>query len=322
MIESRLRALAVQWLGQPQRAVIIEVRQARGSTPRQAGTRMLVRENAVFGTIGGGHLEWQAIRFAREALQEAELATKGSRGADDILPAQREMALGPSLGQCCGGHVTLQWRWLDESALREWIEPEAMFHLQLYGAGHVGCEVARLLARLECRVDWIDEREEAFPAAGDEVWRDAPHIRRVVTDGIAAEVAEAPPGAHLLIMTHSHALDLDIVTQALKRPDTGFVGLIGSATKRARFTRQLLERQIPEQALTKLICPIGLPGLQGKEPAVIAISVVAQLLQTSAGTTSQDGFERTKMSLGAPETAAELDQFGAVWQAANNSAEI
>ena len=167
---------------------------------------------------------------------------------------------------------------LSAAALAAWPEPAPLFHLQLYGAGHVGRAIATLLADLPCQVCWIDEREAEFPATPP-----PPHIQRICADQVQHEVRQAPPGAYFLVLTHSHALDLAITEAVLRRADFGFLGLIGSASKRARFLHRFQAIGIPEPVLARLCCPIGLPGLRGKWPAVIAVSVVAQLLGINAG---------------------------------------
>lgn len=249
-------------------AVVVQVLESKGSAPRHAGTRMLVSAREAVGTIGGGHLELKAIDAAREMLAEGR------------APFQRHYPLGPALGQCCGGAVTLGFDWLDDAALAAWPEPEPMFHLQLYGAGHVGQAIVRLLATLDCRVDWIDEREDQFPPA--EVFTPAPdHIRAVAVDAVEGEVALAPPGAFYLVLTHSHDLDLRLTEAILKRGDFGFFGLIGSATKRARFTHRLEAKGVAPDTLARMHCPIGIEGISGKEPELIAVAVVAQLLRVA-----------------------------------------
>lgn len=251
--------------GQP--VMLVTVVAARGSVPRGVGTRMLVSANAVHGTIGGGHLEWQVLQRAREQL------VHGGRPIENW-----PVALGPSLGQCCGGALTLRFSPLDAAALTAWTDPPARLRLQLHGAGHVGRAIARLLADLPCEVLWIDERDKEFPSE-----HSAGHIERLVSDSPEAEVAQGRPGDAYLVLTHRHDLDLRIVEAILRRGDFGFCGLIGSATKRARFEHRLRERGIPASTLSRLTSPIGLPGLTGKAPAVIAVSVVAQLLQRTSG---------------------------------------
>jgi xanthine dehydrogenase accessory factor len=264
--EAALRSLAAQWLAARRPAVLVQVSEARGSVPREAGTRMLVAADEVAGTIGGGHLEWQAIARARELL-----------AAGNTAHQEQKIALGPSLGQCCGGALTLAYAPWTAQALAAWDEAPPRFHLQLYGAGHVGRAIVRLLAGIHCRVDWIDERESEFAPARDE----PPHIQRLCVEPVEAEVPNAPPGAFYLILTHSHDLDLRITEAVLRRGDFGFCGLIGSKTKRARFEHRLHERGIAPDALARLACPIGVPGIAGKEPEVLAVAVVAQLLQAS-----------------------------------------
>ncbi|HEX6361523.1 MAG TPA: xanthine dehydrogenase accessory protein XdhC [Albitalea sp.] len=267
-MERAVRDTALQWLAAGPAAVVVEVRAARGSAPREAGTRMLVAADATVGTIGGGHLEWIAIGTAREMLRTGATA-----------PREAHYALGPSLGQCCGGTVDLRCERLAADTLARWPRTPPRLHLQLYGAGHVGRAIAALLATLDVEVDWIDEREAAFPEA---LAPGAPwpaHIRRVGVDAVEGEVRHAPPGAHYLVLTHSHELDLRIVEAVLRRGDFAFLGLIGSQTKRARFAHRLAARGIAPGALERLTCPIGVPGIAGKAPAVIAVAAVAQLLQ-------------------------------------------
>ena len=267
-----LKATARAWLASSRPAMLVQVLESRGSVPREAGTRMLVAADAghgsVAGTIGGGHLELQAIARARALL------------ADRITgPHDQAIALGPTLGQCCGGALTLRTAPLDAAALAAWPDEAPLFTLQLYGAGHVGRAIAQLLAGLPCEVQWIDEREAEFPAEPGPA-----HIRRLCVEPVEAEVALAPPDAFYLVLTHSHDLDLRIAEAVLQRGDFGYLGLIGSATKRARFISRFRQRGVDDAALARLTCPIGVPGIPGKQPEQIAVAVVAQLLQTAATT--------------------------------------
>ena len=275
---SRLRALAATWLISGRRTVLVEVSQALGSAPREAGTRMLVSLRHTAGTVGGGHLELKAIDEARAMLANETTA-----------PREQHYPLGPALGQCCGGAVTLRFAPLDATELERWPVDTPRFHLQLYGAGHVGRAIVRALAPLDVVVDWIDERESEFPAeffdfAPELPWPD--HIRKVCVDTVEAEVRQAPPGAFYLVLTHQHDLDLRISEAILKRADFGFFGLIGSKTKRARFIHRFEQRGIGAEAIGRMTCPIGLPGIDGKEPEVIAAGVVAQLLAQPHGATA------------------------------------
>ena len=270
MATSRLRALAATWLVSGRRTVLVEVSEARGSAPREAGTRMLVSLQHTAGTVGGGHLELKAIDEARTMLADERLE-----------PHEQHYPLGPALGQCCGGAVTLRFAALTTAELERWPVDAPRFHLQLYGAGHVGRAIVRALAPLDVLVDWIDERESEFPVdffehAPQLPWPD--HIRKVCVDTVEAEVRLAPQGAFYLVLTHQHDLDLRISEAILKRADFGFFGLIGSKTKRARFIHRFEQRGIDTEAIARMTCPIGLPGIEGKEPEVIAAGVVAQLL--------------------------------------------
>jgi xanthine dehydrogenase accessory factor len=248
-------------------AALVTVHATKGSVPREAGARMVVRpDGAFYGTIGGGALEWQALAAARKAIAQGR---GPARFVDHVL--------GPDLGQCCGGRVTLLVETFDArdaetlAALAAAEPEESRTPLLLFGAGHVGRALVLALASLPFAVRWIDGRDDAFP----------PHIPAhatpVLTDDPAAELARAPADAFVLVMTHSHPLDLAVTAEALRR-GFPFVGLIGSATKRARFARRFREIGIAEERIRALACPIGVPGIKAKEPAVIAASVAAQLL--------------------------------------------
>ena len=268
MSEAMLRQCALAWLADARPAVVVEVVATRGSVPRGVGTRMVVDVAQLLGTIGGGHLELKAIASARAML------ARGETGA-----SEQAFALGPSLGQCCGGGVTISFAPLDAAALASWPVSEPLLHLQLHGAGHVGRAIATLLATLDVAVDWFDERDEGFPDATalGSPW--PAHIRRISIDTVEREVANAPAGAFFLVLTHEHALDLRIVEAVLRRGDFAFCGLIGSKTKRASFVHRLGERGVAPEAIARLTCPIGIAGVEGKQPEVIAAAVVAQLLQ-------------------------------------------
>ncbi len=270
-----LQSTAGQWLADGRPAILVEVSESRGSVPREAGTRMLVSASHAAGTIGGGHLELKAIEHARALLQHAS-------DVSTTLPTTLHFPLGPALGQCCGGAVSLRFETLMAAHLADWPRAAPRFHLQLYGAGHVGRAIARLLATLPVSVDWIDERDDEFPPSlVDGTWPE--HIRRIAVDAVEAEVPEAPPGAFYLVLTHQHDLDLRITEAILRRGDFVFLGLIGSKTKRERFIHRFEERGIAREAIARMTCPIGLAGVGGKEPEVIAVSVVAQLLTASRG---------------------------------------
>ncbi len=261
-------------------AVLVTVVAARGSVPREAGAWMAVFSDGAEGTIGGGHLEWDAQREARASLERVSQWAAG----DPAIPSswERSVALGPSLGQCCGGMVGLRFERVDAAAipaLQLRLEP-ARWPVALFGGGHVGRAIVRALAVLPFRLVWIDSRDEVFPPGLP------PHVVVEHSDPVQAAVADLAPGTRVLIMSFSHAEDLEVVAACLRRisqyDDLPFVGLIGSRTKWATFSRRLRERGFGETDLARITCPIGLPGIAGKQPEVIAASVAAQLLMHTA----------------------------------------
>jgi len=275
----RVRRQAEAWAQAGRAAIVIEVVQVQGSIPREAGTRMLVSAGAVAGTVGGGHLEWQAIAMAQQALQDMAAAAAPQAA---LTPWVHRFPLGPALGQCCGGVVDLRFAPLNAEALHAWPTARPRFHLELYGAGHVGQAIVRLLATLDCTVRWIDARdhEAGWPGQPTAEWlaQLPAHITHLSSPHPADEVADAPPGACHLVLTHRHDLDFDIIEAVLRRGDGHFNGLIGSQTKRARFLHRLADRGLSPAQLDRLTCPIGLGGITGKAPEVMAVAIVAQLL--------------------------------------------
>lgn len=252
-------------------AVLVSVRASQGSVPREAGTWMAVFAERVLGTVGGGHLEHEAIALAREGL------------GGGALPPERRFALGPSLGQCCGGVMHLGFERVEPrgaAAIVERLRVEQAARrmpVALFGGGHVGRAIVRALEPLPVRVHWIDSRDEIFPGALPD------HVRTDHSAPVEAAVRELDAGSRVLVMSFSHAEDLEIVAACLKRlrerDDLPFVGLIGSRTKWATFRHRLEARGYGAHELGRITCPIGVPGVVGKEPAVIAAAVAAQLMQ-------------------------------------------
>jgi xanthine dehydrogenase accessory factor len=328
-------------------AVLVTVAATRGSAPREAGARMLVTERGAQGTIGGGHLEFEALRLAREALQG------GSAGAWLV-----RFPLAARLGQCCGGVATLLFQSFDAAA-QHWLEalerrvdagkasvlataiardarepvlvapgaaPQALpaavlaaanellerpdapprvveqatgawfvervvandFRVLVFGNGHVGRALIQVLGALPCAVTWVDAREEQFPAAVPQ------NVAIVTTDVAEAEARTAAPGSMFLVMTHSHALDFDLVAAILERDDCRYVGMIGSQAKRAQLERRLAERGFGQAAIARVTCPIGIAGIEGREPGAIAVAVAAELLQARARAAPESAHEAAR----------------------------
>ena len=258
-------------------AVLVRVHSTEGSAPRDAGAWMAVFTDSLLGTIGGGHLEHQAIERARELLA-LQLSKSGlAQGA--AAPELMRMALGPSLGQCCGGVVHLSLQRVnaqDAATLPDQLDTPRM-PVALFGGGHVGHALAEVLARLPVALHWIDSREGIFPAALPT------HVVCEHSEPVQGAVASLAPGSRVLIMSFSHAEDLDVLAQCLARQrtqgDLPYIGLIGSQTKWASFRHRLEARGYSAEELAHVTCPIGVPGIEGKEPEVIAVAVAAQLLQ-------------------------------------------
>ncbi|MDI1243875.1 MAG: xanthine dehydrogenase accessory protein XdhC [Rhodoferax sp.] len=255
-----------------QQAVLVTVQAQRGSVPREVGAWMAVLADGIVGSIGGGHLEWQAIDQARTML--------GEQAGVQL----RRVALGPSLGQCCGGEVTLQFEPVnaaDRPRLRQhFAAQQALWPpVALFGGGHVAAALVQVLGRLPFLVHWFDSRDGIFPDTLPA------NVQVEHSDPVQRGVATLAPGSRVLIMSFSHAEDMDVVAACLLRQrehhDLPFIGLIGSRSKWATFSHRLTERGFAASELAQVTCPIGVPGIAGKEPEVIAVAVAAQLLHLS-----------------------------------------
>lgn len=248
--------------------VLVTLSEARGSTPREAGVAMLVTATDLVGTVGGGTYEWEGIAAARRLLR------------DGGAPVTIRMALGPESGQCCGGHVTLHARIADEVVLQERRTCEARDTERqpvviIYGAGHVGRALALALDPLPFRTRIVDARAEEMALV------EGGTVEQIV--GAPSRVAAAaPPGAAHVVLTHSHALDSLVCAAVLERGDFAYLGLIGSATKRATFVRAFRDLGLPEAVTARLVCPIGGTAVRDKRPAVIAALVAAELVAVFA----------------------------------------
>ena len=259
--------------------VLVSVDSVQGSGPREVGAWMAVFPQTLVNTIGGGHLEFQAITEARALMARPVSENSASTATHEDNTLTTRYALGPALGQCCGGVVHLKFERIsaaDVPALKQRLLASGQ-PLALFGGGHVGRALVNVLSTLPYKVQWVDSRDEIFPA------HLPPNVVCEHSDPVHAAVADLPSGASVLIMSFSHAEDLDVVAACLKRQrahgDLKFVGLIGSKTKWATFQHRLDAKGFTAAELAFITCPIGVSGITGKEPEVIAVSVAAQLLQ-------------------------------------------
>ncbi|QEY64043.1 xanthine dehydrogenase accessory protein XdhC [Metapseudomonas lalkuanensis] len=249
---SWISALAdLQQRGEP--CVLVTIIEERGSTPRNAGSKMVVTAERIFETIGGGHLEFKAMEIARQMLE--------SRSQDTRL---ERFSLGASLGQCCGGATVVLFEPMGQ--------PQA--HIAVFGAGHVGRALVPLLASLPCKVRWIDSRENEFPE------QIPSGVDKVVNEEVIDEIADMPKGSYFIVMTHNHQLDLELTAEILKRNDFAYFGLIGSKTKRVKFEHRLRERGFASETVQRMRCPMGIQEVKGKLPVEIAISIAGEVVAT------------------------------------------
>jgi xanthine dehydrogenase accessory factor len=243
-------------------AVLVSVDSIVGSTPREPGARMIVTGQHLYGTIGGGNLEFQACRIARNQL---------TQGAADGL---QRFPLGAGLGQCCGGLVNLMFARLGVDS--DWVglaQEAETIELYLFGAGHVGTALVRSLGDLPIRINWIDTRDDMLPQ------QPPAGVNAICTDTPEADIDTAAAGSYFLVMTHDHSLDQRLCEQILKRDDFAYFGLIGSLSKRRNFETRMRRRGIDAAKFARISCPIGIGGIASKQPAQIAISVAAEILQ-------------------------------------------
>jgi xanthine dehydrogenase accessory factor len=260
-----------------QPGIFVTLDSFEGSSPREVGAWMLVLADAVYGTVGGGNLELQAMAYARELLSAQDM-----QRVDEL----RRYPLGPSLGQCCGGVVQLKFTCIPAGdaikieaarALFHWARGRNSLQIALFGGGHVGKALVNVLGMLPCDIRWIDSRDEIFPA------QLPAYVQCEHSAPVHAAINDIAAGSHVLIMSFSHAEDLDVVAQCLKRlrekNDLPFIGLIGSKSKWATFRHRLEDRGFTAAEIARVTCPIGIDGIAGKEPEVIAVSVAAQLLR-------------------------------------------
>lgn len=231
--------------------VIATVIGAAGSIPRDQGSKMVITAEGDFDSLGGGHLEFSVMNKAREMLANNEAGNH-----------VEHFPLGASLGQCCGGSVTV----LMEAFV------QAGLNLTVFGAGHVAKALMTILAELPGQIRWVDSREDQFPTEMGS------NIQKYVEAYPADMIQTLPKGSQLLILTHNHQLDFELVEAALKRDDFSFIGCIGSDTKAERFKMRLKHKNVSQDKIDSMICPVGSLDIPGKRPMEVAVSMAAQLI--------------------------------------------
>jgi xanthine dehydrogenase accessory factor len=247
-------------------AVLVTLATVRGHAPRRAGAKMVVSASGAWGSIGGGNVEALAVERARAQLADPSAAP------EMMICELSERAPSEHGAQCCGGKVTV---------LLDPLRPVPA--VAVFGVGHIGLELARILTRQDLELHLIDTRPEMLAESrlavlGDTLATVHVHNVSVLPESV---IVELPAGSHLLIMTHDHAEDVALCDTALRRADLGSIGLIGSSGKWANFRRRLAqEGGHDEDTIARIRTPIGLPDIAGKEPATIAVSVAADLLRT------------------------------------------
>jgi xanthine dehydrogenase accessory factor len=238
---------------QGQAYVLITVINTAGSTPREMGSKMVVTGESQFDTIGGGHMEFVIIQRARELL------VKG------IECHQIEsFPLASRVGQCCGGAMKVLYE----------VHYRHNQQLAVFGGGHVAQALVPILEQLPLQIRWFDSRD-TLPETGEIT----PHIPLTTSADPVAEIRDLPEGSWVLILTHNHQLDYQLVQQALKHAQLDFIGMIGSQTKAKRFRLRLEHRGFTSEQIAQLISPVGDLSVPGKRPIEVAVSISAQLIQ-------------------------------------------
>lgn len=250
--------------------VLATITAVRGHSPRDVGAKMAVTGVGSYGSIGGGNMEATVIDRAREMLAAHTTRGDGDHPRIDTLEfGLNEHAHNQHGNQCCGGVVEVLIEYLP-----------ARPTVAVFGIGHVGEEIARILSRHETVLHLADSRADILSPQVQDLLNSGPAtVHLHTTPAPEVLLATLPPGAHVLILTHDHAEDLVLCDAALRHGQLNTIGVIGSRAKWLRFRKKLLELGHPEAAVEHIHCPIGVPDITGKHPAVIAVSVAADLLR-------------------------------------------
>ncbi len=253
---------AFQLSNNGQAYVLVTIVGVTGSTPRDSGTKMVVTENEIYDTIGGGHLEYKVMSYAQKLLSHA------SRTQHQQL---EQFKLGSQLGQCCGGSANMLFEYF----------PAVGINIMVFGAGHVGRTLIPLLAQLPAKITWVDSRADQFPTSAESNRKSQYfNVKNIISEQPADEVSTMPENSYFIVMTHNHQMDFEISKAILKRGDFHYHGLIASQTKWQRFQQRYEHHNISADQVKRIKCPIGVANVSGKRPMEIAISVAAEIIET------------------------------------------
>lgn len=249
--------------------VIVTLIGTTGSTPRASGTKMVVSQDDIYATIGGGNLEFKAIKHSRMLIQKR----KNNQEIENFK-------LDASVGQCCGGSV---------SVLFEVFVNDKM-QLDIYGAGHVAQALIPILAQLPMRIRWIDSRADIFPPQIPE------NVEKIIDEEPTAQVKLASKNSAFLILTHTHQLDFELCKAILKRDNIFWLGVIGSETKAKKFRYKLTQRDFSATQIAQMTCPVGLQEVTGKLPMEVAIAIAGQLVELYQSTQQEQSSHQGTMA--------------------------
>jgi xanthine dehydrogenase accessory factor len=227
---------------------------ANGSTPREDGSKMVVTIDATFDTIGGGKLEFLSTKLARELLL-----------SEKRVQQIHHFPLAAEANQCCGGSVTVLFE----------VFPRTAMEVVVFGAGHVGQALVKIIADLDTHISWVDNRPDLFPAECP------PAVEIIIQDEPEKFIEQIPADAYIVIVTHDHSLDYRLTMELLQEDSFAYLGLIGSGTKAERFRKRLKHDGFDAESIAKVNCPIGLPGIEGKLPMEVAVAIAARILSLS-----------------------------------------
>jgi len=261
--------------------VLVTLIGVAGSTPRDSGTKMVITTEGIYDSIGGGHLEHKTIKFAQALLKTG-----------DACQHLEHFQLGIHLDQCCGGSTNVLFECFAATQA----------HIMVFGAGHVGTALIPILAGLPCKITWVDSREQQF----NNLSTDYVNVKKVVRANPQDEVANMPRNSYYIVLTHRHQMDFDISLEVIRQEDYAYFGLIGSRGKWQRFQQRLLQRNVTQEQLQTVNCPIGLSNVSGKLPMEVAVSISSEVIEHYQNLKSEN--KNSQKTEGKFEAVASIQQ--------------